>query len=221
MVQAYSQPATRQDEWVIRRLDGKTGGKYVEIGAHNGLRHSNTKMLEDHYGWSGVLVEPQYDLYVECIRNRKESGANQLSQWVIGPNDLENVFFWHGNSYGGISEFMPQGWKDEHFRRRTRGDYRQTVTLRRLLEHHKMPDWIDYLSLDVEGAELPILEGYFIKDRYEKYGLDREFGIITAEFRYDVVMLARLEELLEPNGYVLEHVEAFDAFFVNRRLARA
>lgn len=215
MVQTYSQPATRQDSWVIKRLDGQ-GGKYVEIGAHDGVRHSNTKMLQDHYGWRGLLVEPQYDLYVECIRNRGKD-SNQISQWVIGPKEHENIFFLRGNSYGGISEYMPDDWRAEHQRRKTLGDYRQTRTLRGLLNHHKMCDYIEYLSLDVEGAELPILEGFFTADRHEKYRPDYEFGIITVEFRYDDVLLARLEQLLEPEGYALEHVAAFDAFFVNKR----
>jgi FkbM family methyltransferase len=219
---SYSQPATKQDLWVIDRLKGKRGGKYVEIGAHDGVRHSNTKMLEDYFGWNGLLVEPQYDLYVECIRNRKNDANNLISQWVIGRTARERVFFFKGNSYGGIAEFMPQDWKDEHFRRRTEGDYRETQTLRRLLEHHKMPDHVDYLSLDVEGAELPILEGFFTPlSEYDTYVPERWFSVITVEFRYDDVLLSRLEDLLEANGYILEHVEAFDAFFVNKRLRDA
>jgi len=221
MVQTYSQPTTRQDEWVINRLDGKRGGVYVEIGAHDGVRHSNTKMLEEHYGWTGLLVEPQFPLYVECIRNRnpqQDDKINQLSQCVIGRDTGEEIFFLKGGSYGGISEFMPGDWKQEHQRRRTHGDYRKTHSLKWLLHHHEMPGWIDYLSLDVEGAELPILEGYYsLKEREIVRG---EFGIITVEFRYDDVLLARLEELLAPQ-YTLENVEAFDAFFVNRRLTRA
>jgi FkbM family methyltransferase len=217
MALSYSQPATRQDEWVINRLEGKRGGVYAEIGAHDGLRHSNTKMLEDEHGWTGLLVEPQYDLYVECIRNRKE--RNQISQWVIGPK-REKIFFFGGGSYGGISEYMPQDWKEEHFRRRTEGTYRETQTLRRLLDHHEMPFHIDYLSLDVEGAELPILKGFFTPlSEYDSYGPQRWFSVITVEFRYDTVLLARLEELLDPEGYDLEHVQAFDAFFVHRKVA--
>jgi FkbM family methyltransferase len=218
---SYSQPATKQDLWVINRLEGKRNGVYVEIGAHDGLRHSNTKLLEDHFGWKGLLVEPQFDLYVECIRNRdpeQREERNQLAQWVVGRTTGEEVFFLRGNSYGGIQAFMPDGWKREHIRRGTKGDYRKTQSLKWVLHHHQMPGWIDYLSLDVEGAELPILEGYFSLD--EREFVRKEFGIISIEFRYDDVFLARLEEQLSPH-YTLEHVEAFDAFFVNTRLNKA
>jgi FkbM family methyltransferase len=218
---SYSQPATRQDLWVIKRLDGLHDGRYVEIGAHDGVRHSNTKMLEEHYGWKGLLVEPQFPLYVECIRNRdpeQKERNNQIAQWVVGRTTGEEVFFLKGDSYGGIQEFMPDDWRQEHQRRRTQGDYRKTHSLKWVLNHHEMPLWIEYLSLDVEGAELPILEGFF--SLKEREIVRHEFGIISVEFRYDDVLLARLEELLAPQ-YTLEHIEAFDAFFVNKRLQPA
>ena len=37
-----------------RRLDGI----YLELGALDGIRYSNTKFFEDELGFSGVLIEP-------------------------------------------------------------------------------------------------------------------------------------------------------------------
>ena len=33
-------------------------GNYIELGAHNGYHLSNTKMFEDHFNWTGILIEP-------------------------------------------------------------------------------------------------------------------------------------------------------------------
>lgn len=36
---------------------------YIELGALDGVRYSNTKTLEDKYGWSGILIEPIPDAF--------------------------------------------------------------------------------------------------------------------------------------------------------------
>lgn len=47
-----------QDLWVAYETKGKRDGFFVEFGAENGLRGSNTLMFESHYGWRGILAEP-------------------------------------------------------------------------------------------------------------------------------------------------------------------
>ncbi len=37
---------------------GFDNGIFVEVGAYDGLRSSNTKLLEECYGWTGILIEP-------------------------------------------------------------------------------------------------------------------------------------------------------------------
>ncbi len=38
------------------RLFGDQTGIFVEAGANDGLRQSNTKLLEELYGWRGLLI---------------------------------------------------------------------------------------------------------------------------------------------------------------------
>lgn len=206
---SYSQPATRQDLWVVDRLKGKRDGFYVEVGAHNGVRHSNTKLLEDEFGWLGVLVEPNPDLFRELCRNRPN---NYLFDKAISDENALNWFLL-GDSFGGLGNFMPEDWLKEHQTRRTPSCQVETRTLSWLLRETEAPPLIDYLSLDVEGAELRILEQFLAGEHHRKY----QFKLMTVEFRYDAMLLRQLEELLDEQ-YVLEKVEAFDAFFVNRDL---
>jgi hypothetical protein len=51
----YSQAG--QDDFVIKTLEGKKSGVYVEIGAYHSIDISNTYMLEKDYGWTGVSFE--------------------------------------------------------------------------------------------------------------------------------------------------------------------
>jgi hypothetical protein len=50
-----------QDMFVLTMLNGKTGGTYVEIGGDHGIIISNTYLLEEEFGWSGVAFEIEED----------------------------------------------------------------------------------------------------------------------------------------------------------------
>lgn len=46
-----------QDIFVLTALNGKTNGKYLEIGASDAINHSNTYLLESKFGWKGISLE--------------------------------------------------------------------------------------------------------------------------------------------------------------------
>jgi hypothetical protein len=46
-----------QDMFVLMALNGKTKGKYLEIGAHEPIVHSNTYILEKYFDWEGISLE--------------------------------------------------------------------------------------------------------------------------------------------------------------------
>jgi hypothetical protein len=47
-----------QDLFVLSRLGFKRDGFFVEFGACDGVSGSNTLLLENQFGWHGVLAEP-------------------------------------------------------------------------------------------------------------------------------------------------------------------
>lgn len=51
-----------QDMFVLCLLDGKRGGSYLEIGAHEPVFISNTYLLESTFGWRGVGIELDADM---------------------------------------------------------------------------------------------------------------------------------------------------------------
>ena len=64
-----SHPGHGQDQWVIRDvLRGKRGGYFVEAGAGPA---SNTQALEEHFGWTGLAVEPHPGLFEEMRWTRR------------------------------------------------------------------------------------------------------------------------------------------------------
>ena len=56
-----------------RYFYGLTGGVYLEMGALNGVLFSNTRALEEHAGWRGLLIEASPDSYRRLEHNRPGS----------------------------------------------------------------------------------------------------------------------------------------------------
>ena len=46
-----------QDSFAMNMLDWKRNGYYVEIGAYDPYKLSNTYSLENDYGWSGISFD--------------------------------------------------------------------------------------------------------------------------------------------------------------------
>lgn len=51
----YSQ--ARQDLFVIKMLDNKQNGIYVEVGGHEPIHINNTYLLEKDFNWTGFSIE--------------------------------------------------------------------------------------------------------------------------------------------------------------------
>lgn len=62
-----------QDLFVLMLLDGKRSGTYLEIGANDPIKSSNTYLLEKTFGWTGVSVEigKVYQRRFELFRTNK------------------------------------------------------------------------------------------------------------------------------------------------------
>jgi hypothetical protein len=62
-----------QDLLVLFLTNRKKNGYFVEFGASNGVTLSNTMLLEELYGWTGILAEPargwhkELQIYRQCI----------------------------------------------------------------------------------------------------------------------------------------------------------
>lgn len=66
----YSQ--YKQDEYLYKKFfKKKRNGVFFDIGAHNGIKISNTYFFEKNLGWTGVCVEPRDSAFEELEKNRE------------------------------------------------------------------------------------------------------------------------------------------------------
>lgn len=131
-------------------FDNKRDGFYIELGAYDGLIQSNTAFFEKNLGWRGILIEPSFHGFKECIINRPNSIC---LNYACVSNDYKYDYvegdFRYKNLMGSV------GGK----RLKSKDLVRvKASTLERLLDEHCHSN-IDFLSLDAEGYELEILKG--------------------------------------------------------------
>lgn len=150
----------REDEYALKNFfRGKNTGTYLEMGALDGVRYSNT-MYYQQVGWKGVLIEPNTAMYSLLKQNRPLDVCINLAVC----DHPQPVHFIGGAELGGIWEFMSEPYKQQWYSNVTPEDILNTpiVTcqplhsvLRKLDVQH-----IDFFSLDVEGAELEVLQTF-------------------------------------------------------------
>jgi FkbM family methyltransferase len=142
-------------------------GYYVDIGAYDGLRLSNTAFFED-LGWSGVLVEAHPELAAQCMVNRPRSrvvhaavgdgsaGSTVEFSMVRGPQGVDTLSFVAASS-GDLARVRREGGHVENVKVRA-------ATVAQILDEQSPPR-IDLMSIDVEGLEIEVLRGAAL-DRY-------------------------------------------------------
>jgi FkbM family methyltransferase len=126
-------------------------GYFVEVGANQPENLSQTFDLEQK-GWTGVLIEPQPDLaqelrrrrsakvYAEACSSRRNAGARLTLHLAGGCSSFDKSL--------NLPDIKPHGALEVPVR-----------TLDQILTDAAIPH-IDFISIDVEGHELEVLDGF-------------------------------------------------------------
>lgn len=181
-----------QDIWILETFHYKQGGIFVDIGAYDGIKYSNTLLLEKDYQWSGLLVEPGI-IGDNLFKNRKSPIDRRC---VYNQSGLIIDFAETNDSL--LSGILSGFQQDEHAQSRLNNTIRHisTVTLTELCQTYNLPSYIDYISIDTEGTELDILKAHDF-NRYK-------FGAITIEHNRVSKYKEDIRVFLESVGYTID-----------------
>ena len=179
-----------QDHFVLAVLNGMRGGYFLDSGAADGIRSSNTLLLESAYGWRGICIEPN-DRYFQALQaNRHCICVHSCLYDQAGEVD----FVENANMLGGILQEYPPAML--RYARSLFGPLnavrKPARTIASILKEHQAPAVIDYWSLDTEGSELAILKSF----PFDEYRL----RLLTVEHNRQPVRAA-IQHLLEARGY--------------------
>lgn len=199
-----SKSQLRQDIFVLSELGFIRDGYFVEFGATDGVKFSNTHLLEYLFDWKGILVEPLASKYNDLIINRRCHIENMLVWTDSGKkidfletpvSDLSTIYDFHD--------------KDLHSNARQGGNLTtvDSISLLDLLDKYSAPRLIDYLSIDTEGSEYEILKAF----DFDKY----KFRVITCEHNY-TDMRDSIYTLLTSKGYIRKYhnLSQFDDWYI-------
>ena len=185
-----------QDAWVYGPVfNGKRAGYFVDIGAHDGMYLNNTFLLERRFGWTGLCIEPNPISFTKLVALRRATCLNVCLDGAVGTVDFS------------LDDLMGGIVADDTDNRRVDPANEvvtlPTTTLLQVLDEHQAPQTIDYLSLDVEGAEERILLNFdFTSYRFRCLTIERPS--------------ARLQATLEQAGYrLVAQIPGLDHFYVH------
>jgi FkbM family methyltransferase len=139
-----------EDVILARVFRDRATGFYVDVGAMHPVLHSVTKHFYDS-GWHGINIEPNPEFYERLVAERLR---DQTLPYCIA--ETAGVRTFHVFANEGVSTLDPH--IAEHFAARQfpRQDIQlEARPLREVLE--AAPDDIDFLKIDVEGAELEVV----------------------------------------------------------------
>ena len=198
-----------EEQRLVRAFfDGVTRGFFVEVGANEPVERSQTWHLEQ-IGWTGVLIEPQPDLAVALVKERKamvfavacsspENAGTTMPLHVAGPlSSLQR------------EKMAPGAVPEAVIEVRVR-------TLDSMLAEANAPSPIDLLSIDVEGHELEVLRGFdFARWRPRLIMLEDHVSSLAKHW-YLVSSGYRLIRRVGNNGWYVPAAERFTVSWADR-----
>lgn len=176
-----------QDKWVHSVLGNKKDGFFVDIGAGDGIKFSNTYFFEKSVNWKGICVDANDDFMLNLRKNRN---CDVIGALVYSETDKELEFAVSEITSGILNEYTGP------FTTNNKTIKKKSMELQNILDYFEAPLIIDYLSLDVEGNEFNVLKNF----SFDKY----KFRCITVahnEPHIGVKNRIEIRVLLENNGY--------------------
>lgn len=155
-----------QDKYIYENfLKGHFGGIFLDIGASDGEKFSNTLFFEESMGYTGICIEPRKEAFERLVKRRPSSFCENVA---IDSVEREDARFLELKGYGSdlsglVDRYDPRHVKRISWEKENRNNRGQeiitvrTVRLESILDKYNMHD-IDLCSIDVEGAELEILK---------------------------------------------------------------
>ncbi|MDH3943092.1 MAG: FkbM family methyltransferase [Anaerolineae bacterium] len=172
----------------------KNNGFFIDVGAFDGVYLSNTYLFE-LMGWEGICIEPHPSSFEKCKENRPNSICIHAA--CVGDNSIEQITF-YSEELGFLSGLSN---REEELRKRYKGRNKNfagyeeilvpSFTLNDILTSQNQYSPIDFVSIDVEGAEIDVLKGFDIQ-KYQPSVLLIEANTYEEEIALDNYLLNKM-----------------------------
>ena len=189
-----------QDKRALEYLNFKQNGYYMEIGVHDGKNNNNTYVMDTKYGWDGICIDP-------FMANMDERSCKRVPV-ALGSKPGTMEFSGLGNGLGGLTKFSTSEKHNGMWTNKTKKFDVTTVdveTPMKVFEDNDVPQTIDFLSLDVEGAEMDVLKAF----PFDKYCV----RYAAIETNNDKTKESEMRKFMKQKGYKFEGHHYVDDFY--------
>lgn len=150
-----------QDRIVDNAMQAKRDGVFVDVGGYDGVTGSNSLFFEMFRGWSGILIEPS----PTQLRMAKAVRQCPCLGYAVAGTAGEAEFLEVTQGFTQMSGFLDS--YEAKLLEQVRGNPRhkevmhtlKKMPLNEILAEQKI-EQVDFMSLDVEGGEMDILENF-------------------------------------------------------------
>ena len=184
---------------------------FLEFGATNGIELSNSYMIEQNLGWTGVLAEPSPQWHLELKKNRPNTTIITDCIWKCSGEKLD-FFMSDIGIYSTLDDYKLSDASSKP------GNTEARIKNGKIIEVHSISlnDVMEitfngvapsYISVDTEGSEFEILKSFDF-DKYQPVVFTVEHNFTNLE--------SKIDELMSSNGYVrvFRKITSFDAWYV-------
>lgn len=151
-------PYSQNDEesFIVDALKDIKNGRFLDIGAHDGITFSNTRKLFD-MGWTGVYVEPAAEVIPKLKENigGTNSSCTVIEKAIGNANGKLKFFSSNGDMVGTLSDKHRELWYNYVNYTETEVDVITLETLR-----SQVGSEFDFINLDVEGMNFDIFQQF-------------------------------------------------------------
>ncbi|WP_026662074.1 FkbM family methyltransferase [Butyrivibrio proteoclasticus] len=144
------------DKYVFR---GKKSGFFLDVGGNDPININNTYFFEKERNWTGLAFEPMPAMNAKW----KDCRVVECVQAAVGSTEGKIEFKEYEDNYmSGISDTVDYDGK-------VKNAYQvDVVTIGKELQKRNIRH-VDFMSMDIEGAELDALKGIDFKDTIIDY----------------------------------------------------
>lgn len=203
-----SKSQLNQEIFALSMLRFKKNGYFIEFGATDGKKLSNTFLLEKKFKWEGILSEPAKFWHAKLFKLRQVV-INTDCIWSESGKELTFA----ETSNKELSTLESLTGSDRHSQKRVDATQYMvsTISLLDLLKRNKSPKLIDFLSIDTEGSEYQILKTF----NFNEY----TFNVVVCEHNYGSNK-ALIDNIFKQNGYlkIRDEMTLWDSWYINQEV---
>ncbi len=159
LIKAKFKPRLAYSHWgidliITKLLDSKNRGIYIDVGCHHPFLNNHSYLLYKS-GWEGINIDIDYNS-IDMFNFFRKSDVN-IQTAVTDHKGEVDLFFYHNRA--AKNTISKEFGSDAKEQKKINSD-----TLNNIIENSKFKNSkIDFVSIDVEGNEMNVLNGFNLK----------------------------------------------------------